>query len=66
MVWSALRLSSDKKKTEFAASTRWLTKFLKRHTLHNIKMNSEISSADDKNVAEEFLPKLTEIIEGSG
>jgi hypothetical protein len=49
-------------KNEFAASTGWLTKFLGRNALHNIKMRGEISSAD-KIAAEDFRPKLAKIIQ---
>ncbi|XP_030385600.1 tigger transposable element-derived protein 1-like [Scaptodrosophila lebanonensis] len=45
----------------FSASTGWLTGFLQRHALHNIKIKGEIASADQK-AAKEFSQKFKEII----
>lgn len=50
------------KKFEFSASTGWMTGFLQRHALHNIKIKGEIASADEP-AAKEFPAKLAKIIE---
>ncbi|XP_061391872.1 uncharacterized protein LOC133327325 [Musca vetustissima] len=38
--------SSQSKQHAFSASTGWMTGFLKRHALHNIKIKGETASAD--------------------
>ena len=53
------------KQPECSASTGWMTSFLKRHALHNIKMNGEIASADEL-AAKEFPQKVRKIIEDGG
>lgn len=57
--------SSQSKQFEFSASTGWMTGFLKRHALHNIKIKGETASADTL-AAEEFPQKLRKIIEDGG
>ena len=53
------------KQLEFSASTGWMTSFLKRHALHNIKIKGETASADEL-AAKEFPQKLRKIIEDAG
>lgn len=53
------------KKFEFSASTGWMTGYLQRHALHNIKIRGEIASADEV-AAKEFPQKLAKIIEEGG
>ena len=50
------------KQPEFSASTGWMTSFLKRHALHNIKIKGETASADEL-AAKEFPQELRKIIE---
>ncbi|GFV30610.1 hypothetical protein TNCV_3580421 [Trichonephila clavipes] len=47
---------------EFSASKRWLTGFLKRNALHNIKITGESATADE-GAAKIFPEKLAKIIE---
>ncbi|XP_039962466.1 tigger transposable element-derived protein 1-like [Bactrocera tryoni] len=54
--------SSQSKQHAFSASTGWMTGFLKRHALHNIKIKGETASADEL-AAKEFPEKLKKIIE---
>lgn len=53
------------RKYEFSASTGWMTGFLKRQALHNIKIKGETASADDL-AAEKFPQTLLKIIEEGG
>lgn len=57
--------SSQSKQPEFSASTGWMTGFLKRHALHNIKIKGETASADEL-AAKEFPQKLLKIVEEGG
>ncbi|GFS78452.1 tigger transposable element-derived protein 1 [Trichonephila clavipes] len=47
---------------EFSASKRWLTRFLKRNALHNIKITGESATADE-GAAKIFPEELAKIIE---
>ncbi|GFW03556.1 tigger transposable element-derived protein 1 [Trichonephila clavipes] len=47
---------------EFPASKGWLTEFLKRNTLHNIKITGESATADE-GAAKIFPEELAKIIE---
>ncbi|GFX44932.1 tigger transposable element-derived protein 1 [Trichonephila clavipes] len=47
---------------EFSASKGWLTRFLKRNALHNIKITGESATADE-GAAKIFQEELTKIIE---
>ena len=53
------------KQPEFSPSTGWMTSFLKRHALHNIKIKGETAFADEL-VAKEIPQKLGKIIEDGG
>ncbi|XP_054726261.1 tigger transposable element-derived protein 1-like [Anastrepha obliqua] len=57
--------SSQSKQPEFSASTGWMTGFLKRHALHNVKIKGETASADEL-AAKKFPEKLRKIIEDGG
>lgn len=57
--------TSAQKKYDFSASTGWLTGFLQRHSLHNVKIKGEVASANEP-AAKEFPPKLAKIIEDGG
>ena len=53
------------KKFEFSTSTGWMTGFLQRNALHNVKIKGEIASVDDP-AGKEFPAKLAKIIENGG
>ncbi|XP_066261172.1 tigger transposable element-derived protein 1-like [Euwallacea similis] len=50
---------------KFPASNGWLTEFLRRHALHNVKIQGEAASAD-KTAAKNYCQVLAKIIDGSG
>ncbi|GFV99030.1 tigger transposable element-derived protein 1 [Trichonephila clavipes] len=54
--------STSQARKEFSASKGWLTRFLKRNALHNIKITGESATADE-GAAKIFPEELAKIIE---
>lgn len=57
--------TSTSKEEVFTASRGWFQRFKARYGFHNIKMTGEAASSDT-NAAQEFIPKLEQIIEDGG